>query len=146
MNKIDLEKGRTKIDEVINALAIYGKRIVEVSAVKKTGLDEMLGHVERELEYASRTNKTSHNQIGEMPIIKPQGLDKEKMIQRTKEGHKVVYSKAVRISRMIDNDNWAAKMQLYEMLKKWRVIQQLENAGLSRGQPFSVGKIDYEWE
>ena len=68
------------------------------------------------------------------------------MIQRTKDGYKVVYSKAVRISRMIDNDNWAAKMQLYEMLKKWRVIQQLENAGLSRGQPFSVGKIDYEWE
>lgn len=146
LNKIDLEKGRTKIDEVINALAIYGKRIVEVSAVEKTGLGEMLENVEKELESERRINKIKHNQTDKIPIIKPLGLDKEKMIQRTKDGYKVVYSKAIRISRMIDNDNWAAKMQLYEMLKKWRVIQQLENAGLSRGQPFSVGKIDYEWE
>ena len=146
LNKIDLEKGRTKIDEVINVLAIHGKRIVEVSAVEKTGLDEMLGNVEKELEIEGRINKINNNEVDKIPIIKPQGLDKEKMIQQTSDGYKVVYSKAVRISRMIDNGNWGAKMQLYEMLKRWRVIQQLENAGLSRGQPFSVGQIDYEWE
>jgi hypothetical protein len=37
-------------------------------------------------------------------------------------------------------------MQLYEMLKKWKIIEELENAGLLRGQSFTVGQINFEWE
>ena len=70
----------------------------------------------------------------------------EKKIEKTRSRYKVIYGKAIRISRMIDNNNWSAKMQLYEMLKRWGVIEELEQAGLERGSSFSVGEIDFEWE
>ena len=146
LNKIDLEKGRCNIDKVINELAIHGKSIVEVSAIGKTGLEKMLDCVETELVSEKRINKTSAVEADKIPTIRPQGIEAEKKIIRTRNSYRVIFSKAVRISRMIDNDNWSAKMQLYEMLKKWKIIQELEAAGLLRGQSFTVGQIDFEWE
>ena len=146
LNKIDLENGRCNIDKVINELAIEGKNIVEVSAIGKTGLEEMLDCVEAELLAEKRKNKTTAREADKIPIIKPQGIEAEKKIIRTNASYRVIFSKAVRISRMIDNENWAAKMQLYEMLKKWKIIEELENAGLLRGQSFTVGQINFEWE
>ena len=146
LNKIDLEDCRTNIDKVINKLAVHGKRIVEVSATRKLGLEEMLNCVEDELISGRKINSSPSNSVDSVPIIKPRAIDAERKIIRTNNSYRVIYDKAVRISRMIDNENWGAKMQLYEMLKKWRIIDQLENAGLLKGQSFSVGQIDFEWE
>ena len=146
LNKIDLEKERCNIDKVINELAALGKRIVEVSAVEKKGLEEMLDCVEDELISQRKINTSNTKEADKIPTIRPKGLESEKKIIRTGNSYRVIYGKAVRISRMIDNDNWGAKMQLYEMIKKWKIIEELENAGLLRGQSFSVGQINFEWE
>jgi len=146
LNKIDLEKERCNIDKVINELAALGKRIVEVSAVEKKGLEDMLDCIEDELISQRKINTSNTKEADKIPTIRPKGLESEKKIIRTGNSYRVIYGKAVRISRMIDNDNWGAKMQLYEMIKKWKIIEELENAGLLRGQSFSVGQINFEWE
>ena len=146
LNKIDLEEGRTNIDKVINKLAVHGKRIVEVSATEKRGLEEMLEYVQDGLLSEKKENNSTEIQTSAIPILKPKGIELQKKIAVTKNKYRVIYDRAVRISRMIDNDNWGAKMQLYEMLKKWGIIDELENAGLQKGHPFSVGKIDFEWD
>ena len=120
LNKIDLEKERCNIDKVINELAALGKRIVEVSAVEKKGLEDMLDCIEDELISQRKINTSNTKEADKIPTIRPKGLESEKKIIRTGNSYRVIYGKAVRISRMIDNDNWGAKMQLYEMIKKWK--------------------------
>ena len=106
----------------------------------------MLEYVQDGLLSEKKENNSTEIQASAIPILKPKGVELQKKIAVTKNKYRVIYDRAVRISRMIDNDNWGAKMQLYEMLKKWGIIDELENAGLQKGHPFSVGKIDFEWD
>jgi len=146
LNKIDLETEKNKIDNVINLLAGHGKKIVGISATEKIGLEKMLDYIEGELASDKTINAKNKFEDDNGPVIKARPLTTEKKIEKTRSRYKVIYGKAIRISRMIDNNNWSAKMQLYEMLKRWGVIEELEQAGLERGSSFSVGEIDFEWE
>ena len=146
LNKIDLETEKNKIDNVINLLAGHGKKIVGISATEKIGLEKMLDYIEGELASDKTINAKNKFEDDNGPVIKARPLTTEKKIEKTRSRYKVIYGKAIQISRMIDNNNWSAKMQLYEMLKRWGVIEELEQAGLERGSSFSVGEIDFEWE
>jgi GTP-binding protein len=146
VNKIDLEIEKGKIENAVNLLKGYGKKVVEISATEKLGLEKMLDYIELELEVGNEKSYGIRTGNDETPVIKARELTSEKKVEKTKSKYKVIYSKAIRISRMIDNNNWTAKMQLYEMLKRWGVIEALEQSGLERGGKFSVGEIDFEWE
>jgi Obg family GTPase CgtA-like protein len=47
---------------------------------------------------------------------------------------------------MTDPNNWEARLQLYDRLRKMGVIKALEAAGIEHGDIFKVGKLDWEWE
>ena len=58
----------------------------------------------------------------------------------------VTLSAATRLAGMTDPNNWEARLQLYNQLRRMGVIQALEDAGIKHGDAFKVGKLDWEWE
>jgi Obg family GTPase CgtA-like protein len=53
---------------------------------------------------------------------------------------------ANRLAAMVDENNWDARIQLYEQLRRLGVIAALEKAGITPGQVFEVGGLDWKWE
>jgi Obg family GTPase CgtA-like protein len=79
-------------------------------------------------------------------VIRPRHVDVDEAIVRKVDGAFVVSQrKAERLGGMVDGRNWAAKMQLYEQLRRLGVVGALERAGIEPGDVFRVGKVEWEW-
>ena len=53
---------------------------------------------------------------------------------------------AERFAAMVDVNNWNARVQLYEQLRRQGVVSALERAGIRPGDTYIVGKRELEWE
>ena len=58
----------------------------------------------------------------------------------------VSFRPAERIAAFVDPDDWEARAQLIQQLRRLGVTSALENAGLQSGDRVRIGKLELEWD
>ena len=74
-------------------------------------------------------------------------MDAETKVRKLRSDKYVVTLRsATRFANMVDVNNWSARVQFYEQLRRQGVIDALEKAGIEHGDIYVVGKHEMEWE
>lgn len=129
-----------------------------ISAAGRIGLDELLRDVatvladdERRLgasvESGARPPVVAMERSDSVPVLRPRSVDRGVEVRRLRSGkYQVMLRSAERFAAMVDVNNWNARVQLYEQLRRQGVISALERAGIRPGDTYIVGKRELEWE
>ena len=142
---------KTDVDGVVEMSELYeaelkgeGYPFCAVSAAGRLGLDEL---IEKMLEALVESREEAEpGEAVEIPILSPVEPRREQLVSRVGGELVVTLSAATRLAGMTDPNNWEARLQLYNQLRRMGVIKALEEAGIEHGDVFKVGKLDWEWE
>ncbi len=142
---------KTDVDGVVEMSELYeaelkgeGYPFCAVSAAGRLGLDEL---IEKMLEVLVESREEAEpGEAEEIPILSPVESRREQLVGRVDGELVVTLSAATRLAGMTDPNNWEARLQLYDQLRRMGVIKALEEAGIESGDVFKVGKLDWEWE
>lgn len=144
INKTDVD-GVTEMSELYEAeLASESYAFCSISAAGRLGLDELADRMFAALNDARGDLKPGLEQP--VPVIRPVEPRREDLVRRVDGQLVVTLSAATRLAGMTDSNNWEARLQLYDQLRRMGVITALEEAGIEHGEVFKVGKLDWEWE
>ena len=144
VNKVDVPGVREQCRRVSQALGPDAGDVYCVSAVARQGLTELMDGVLRALEDA-RGEQPAVPAGRELPVLRSRVWDEE-VVRKVGDTYEVVLRGATRIAALVDPNDWAAKAQLYDRLRRMRVIAALEKAGIAEGDRFRVGRIEWGWE
>jgi GTP-binding protein len=144
INKTDVD-GVVEMSELYEAeLKDEGYKFCAISAAGHLGLDELIEKMLQAL--VESREETEPGEVVQIPILSPVEPRREELVSRV-DGELVVTLKAAtRLAGMTDPNNWEARLQLYNQLRRMGVIKALEAAGIEHGDTFKVGKLDWEWE
>ena len=144
INKTDVD-GVVEMSELYEAeLKDEGYTFCAISAAGHLGLDELIEKMLQAL--VESREETEPGEVVQIPILSPVEPRREELVSRV-DGELVVTLKAAtRLAGMTDPNNWEARLQLYNQLRRMGVIKALEAAGIEHGDTFKVGKLDWEWE
>lgn len=129
-----------------------------ISAAGRTGLDALLRDVATVLadderrrsalvDSGDRPPVVAVERSDAVPVLRPRSVDRGVEVRRLRSGkYQVVLRSAERFAAMVDVNNWSARVQLYEQLRRQGVISALERAGIRSGDTYIVGKRELEWE
>jgi Obg family GTPase CgtA-like protein len=136
--------GVAEMSELYEAeLADGGYAFCTISAAGRLGLD---GLIEKMLEALIESRGDPQPVEQQVPVLSPVEPRREQLVRRVGGKLTVTLSAATRLAGMTDSNNWEARLQLYDQLRRMGVIQALEDAGIKHGDTFKVGKLDWEWE
>jgi Obg family GTPase CgtA-like protein len=137
--------GVTEMSELYEAeLAGEGDAFCSISAAGRLGLDELADRMFAALDEAREERAPRAEEP--VPVLSPVEPRREDLVRRIDGELVVTLSAATRLAGMTDSDNWEARLQLYDQLRRMGVIAALEEAGIKHGDVFKVGKLDWEWE
>ena len=144
INKTDMD-GVEEMSPLYEAeLKGEGYPFCSISAAGRLGLDEL---IEKMMEVLLKSREESAPvESQQIPILNPVEPRREQLVSRVGGELVVTLSAATRLAGMTDPNNWEARLQLYDRLRKMGVIKALEEAGIEHGDIFKVGKLDWEWE
>ncbi len=144
INKTDMD-GVSEMSPLYEAeLEGEGYPFCSISAAGRLGLDEL---IEKMMEVLLESREESiQGESQPIPILNPVEPRREQLVKRVDGELVVTLSAATRLAGMTDQNNWEARLQLYDRLRKMGVIKALEDAGIEHGDIFKVGKLDWEWE
>ena len=157
-NKLDIPGVDDAFELCKDELTGTAVSVRSISAAGRIGLDELLYDVaealsaareeaEAEEEDSARTAVTQQANSGGVPILRPAPADSRPKIRRTAPDRYVVLLRsATRFAGMVDLNNWGARVQFYDQLRRLGVIAELERAGIRTGDTYVVGKHELEWE
>jgi len=133
---------------------LEGKKVFAISAAGRTGMVELLDEVlivlekARTEESASREReRTEQEELEKVPVLRPRPVDvRPEIIKKSDTRYVVKFKPAERMAAMVDSGDWNARAQFYEMLRKMRVVDALEKAGIGPGDTVVIGKMEWEWD
>ena len=146
VNKMDIEGVPAAGQKIKVSLMSEVQDVVCISAVRRKGLGELLGAI---LKFLNKSMDIEEERTGKekVPLISPRRTRETPHVTKVGgERYQVSMPAAERLAAMIDSNNWSARMQLYEQFHRLGVISALESAGISPGQFFRVGQLEWEWE
>ena len=144
INKTDVD-GVTEMSELYEAeLVGEGYAFCSISAAGRSGLDELTDRMFAALDESREDQESAAEQP--VPVIRPVEPRREQLVRRIGGDLVVMLSAATRLAGMTDPNNWEARLQLYDQLRRMGIIKALEDAGIEHGDIFKVGKLDWEWE
>jgi GTP-binding protein len=163
VNKRDIPDVEDVFEWVRDDLAKDAVAVHCISAVGRIGLDELLRDVSDALAEAREQRQytagvlstdtapqpavTVRSTNGEVPVLRPKAVDEETKVRKLRSGKYVVTLRsATRFANMLDLNNWNARVQFYEQLRRQGVIDALEKAGIKPGDIYVAGKHEMEWE
>ena len=148
VNKIDIPEVVARCDAVRDQLMGDGAVVHCISAAGRQGLEALLDGVLEVLAQVPQITEAAPREGSDkpVPVLRPQAVDRRDVVRRQGRKYVVSLPAATRLAGMVDEDNWDARMQLYEQLRRLGVIAELEKAGIRPGQVFSVGKLELEWD
>ena len=147
VNKIDVPGAEARCSEVGARLEGDVQEVKCISAVGRQGLDELLDAVLETLAAIPVGGKDSRPDEGAEPVVLRPRQHERPEVARTRSGSYVVsYRPAERLAALVNSDNWDARIQLYEQMRRMGVVAALEKAGIESGDAFRVGKLEWEWE
>lgn len=147
VNKIDVPGAEARCRVVSNALEDQAWPVQCISAVGRQGLDALLDTVLETLDAIPAASKDSRPAESAEPVVWRPRQHERPEVGKTRSGAYVVsYRPAERLAALVDGDNWDARIQLYEQMRRMGVVAALEKAGIESGDEFRVGKLEWEWE
>ena len=153
VNKRDIPEAKDGLDAVKQELAGTGLPVFFISAAAHMGLKELLDSVVTGLaDLAAKTARAADagevETTDDAPIIRPRPVgDPGQMVRIVGKGRFVVnYRPAERFAAMLKSHEWAARMQFYEQLRRMKVIDALEKAGVMPGDTVVIGDTEMEWD
>ncbi len=142
---------KTDVDGVVEMSELYeaelkgeGYSFCTISAAGHLGLDELIEKMLQAL--VESREEFEPGGAEQIPILSPVEPRREQLVSRVGGELVVTLSAATRLAGMTDPNNWEARIQLYDQLRRMGVIKALEAAGIEHGDIFKVGKLDWEWE
>lgn len=163
LNKRDIPDVEVMFDLVKDELAKDAVAVHCISAVGRIGLEPLLHDVAETLSEVREKREVSESRsivrdegptpvtvgstIDEIPVLRPKPVDEQTKVRKPRSGAYVVTLRsATRFASMVDLNNWNARLQFYEQLRRQGVIDALKEAGIEPGDTYVVGKHELEWE
>ncbi len=153
LSKIDLIDDELK-DFLIKEFAEkIGVKPLAVSAATHEGVDEVLWFLEKEIpetedaeEYLVESREISDEEFKEFrPADEVRSEDsREVKIIREANWWELKNPRLERMVRQTVYENEAARERIYDVLKKWKVLEKLEKEGATPGEMIKIG--DQLWE
>ncbi len=147
VNKLDLTDVSVLRDDIAAAFARDGDcaDIRFVSAVTREGVDDLLDSTLAALR--SAPDEVELDGGGGVPVLRPTPRRRRPLVYVDDAGDFVVeWQPAERMASMVDPDDWGAKMQFYNRLRRAGVIVALEEAGVGSGDIVRIGDVQWLWE
>ena len=148
LNKVDILGVKQQATNIARRLRGRGEQVHLISAAARVGLRPLLNFViealAREREKPTVIQPAQRSQA--VPVLHPRPIDDKVEVRRRGRKFVVESVAATRIAAMVDPGNWNAVLQLYDYLRRTRVLAALEKAGIRSGQAFRVGPIELEWQ
>lgn len=157
-NKLDIPGVDEAFELCRNELVGSAVTVRKISAAGRIGLDELLHDVAEALGAAREGEQAGERDVGhgverqeagasDVPVLRPAPTDRRPKIRQTaSDKYEVIHRPAMRFAGMVDLNNWGARVQFYDQLRRLGVIAALERAGIRPGDTYVVGKHELEWE
>ena len=157
-NKLDIPGVDDSFELCKDELAGTAASVRSISAAGRIGLDELLYDVAEALSIAREEAQAEEGELvqaavtqetaaGDVPVLRPAPTDRRPKIRKTApDRYEVIHRAATRFAGMVDLNNWGARVQFYDQLRRQGVIAALERAGIRPGDTYVVGKHELEWE
>ena len=142
VNKVDLEGVSERARRLQGALP--QEEVHTVSALARIGLDELLGAVTASLAVTPPARGEAGPEAA-VPVIRPRMAGREARVARDGEGFVLRSRAAERIAAMVDFDDWEARSQLLEQLRRMGLTSALAKAGVQPGDRVRIGSRELEW-
>ena len=144
VNKIDIEGVKDLIKSDPNIISDVEDQIYFVSVATGEGVGSMMDRV---IAMIGETNnkESLSGTSNDIKVLRPKAIDRE-VVRRKGKQFEVVLEKAKRIAGLVDPEDYEARTQLYGHLKRLRVIEALDKAGVKEGDIVTIGKIKWKWE
>ena len=148
LNKMDIADVRERVDVVQGRLSEEDVLVHLISAATREGTEGLLDEVLQLLEAARAEPSlpSAGSEDEQLPVLRPRPRREEVRVYRENGTYVVDMWAAARISAMIDENDWNARMQFYRHLKRIGVVRALEQAGIASGDTVRIGKVEWEWE
>ena len=150
INKLDLTDVSVLRDDISEAfgLAFDGISLHFISAVTHEGVEDLLDRVVAMLRDApDATIGTTTVEGGEIPVVRPEPKRRRPEVHLDEDSAFVVdWLPAERMARMVDPEDWTARIQFYNRLERAGVIKALEEAGAGPGDLVRIGDAEWVWE
>ena len=147
VNKADVEGVIDRFESSREALAGEADWAVCISAVGRTGLPELLDNVVESLARAREEEDSSAKErTDNVPVVRPRRAQKRALVMKRGDEFVVSSKAATRLAAMVNESDWAARMEFYGRLEKLGVINELEKAGVKSGDIVKIGDLEWEWE
>ena len=155
VNKLDLTDVSVLRDDLSDAFAqVADAPPLFVSAATREGVSELMEAAFDALRSASETPAAPETAVPpdgdgyeDAPILRPAPRRRRPLVYADGDGGFVVeWQPAERMAGMVDPDDWNARMQFYDRLRRAGVIEALENAGVGSGDVVRIGGMEWRWE
>ena len=157
VNKLDLTDVSVLREDLSDAFTRAGAPPpLFVSAATREGVGELMEAALDALRAASET--AALDAAGGVPddgdegeaapvILRPAPRRRRPLVYADDDGGFIVeWQPAERMASMVDPNDWSAKMQFYDRLRRAGIIEALENAGASSGDVVRIGGAEWRWE
>ena len=142
INKIDLPEVQEQLPDLREAFIRRGFEVMEISALARQGLREVLWKAYHLLQEA----EVRRPEEDELPVYRPEPEIKEFSIEREEEGAWRISGEAV--ERAADMTYWEydeAVRRFQGLLEHLGVEQALREAGVESGDTVRIGEYELEW-
>jgi GTP-binding protein len=147
VNKIDAPEVQARRSEIEEALHERKIGVKFISAATGEGVGDVLDKV-LEMLAAQPSLKAAHPQVVPVviPVLEPRARDNRVTVEQSNGVFVIKSSRAERIVRRVDLEDWNVQAQLWGELKKMGIVRALERAGAKAGSVVRIGDWELEWK
>ena len=148
LNKTDIPGVLESVGALQSGLSDLGIQVRSGSAATGDGVDSLLDAILQTLELTRETTTAKLDEAPppQVPVLTPQPRRVATRVSVTDGAYVVDMQDTTRIAAMVNMDDWNARMQFYDLLRRRGVIKALEQAGISTGDTVRFGTVAWEWE
>jgi GTP-binding protein len=143
VNKIDVPEVQARRAEIEEALRKRKIGVKFISAAAGEGVGEVLDKA-LEILAAQPSLEATHPRV--VPVLEPTARDNRVTVEESNGVFVVKSSRAERIVRQVDLEDWNVQAQLWGELKKMGIVRALERAGAKAGSMVKIGDWELEWK
>lgn len=146
VNKADIPEVQAYFREQQGLLqAAAGTAPVAISALHGEGVAALLGAVAGLIPQALDERPQVAKQPRDPSQLVAKEVDSGVRVWKRADGFEVACSRAERIARGSDLNDWRARMQFHRLLDTFGVLKALKEKGVSSGDTVHIGPVELEW-
>lgn len=142
LNKVDLLTSQDRQNEIRDIFRKSGQQPLFISALYRTGVQELLEHVLALLEKEAEVRGTEE---GGFQLFRPRPVVEQVEVVRQGEVYDVRAPRAERIMALSDLKDEEAYTLLKRKLSRLGVVKALKGAGVEPGDMVRIGAVQFAW-